>query len=483
MKRTLILLSISILILFAGQALGEENLTTLRDVAPEHWAAGAVNDLVKKGITQGYPDGTFRGDRNITRYETAVFLSKLAAIVDTTSQVDVSSLKADIKALKDEIASLKKQPAGDVKGIPVTGSFKARYRIANTITSGTATDESPYRGPRIDYRLKTTLSKDFGDGAGVKINLDTMDAGFGGGSQDFAARLLDLEGNLTLHAGELPINIKTTIGPGPQVYTATQDATFPSEVGTVYMRPRSSLFAQTFLGAIELGTGYTARTISSSGEVDVSQITATLGYTLVDIPLFQMFKIYLTGDKLAVDLLREGKPYDERGKLTLSGSFNENASTSVVLGVSRSVNPNEGYYIGWDLALSDPWETGTYATLRYNRTGQEYIINDLATSEFDIVGLDYFDHVLINDIQDWEIDMTQFLQPTLALKAKADFRFTRRGDYGEDFKDCKTTLEGGLSYNVATNTVIDLLYKTYQVPSNTVDVTTDVTTLTFQYKF
>jgi hypothetical protein len=41
-----------------------------------HWAEAWVEQLAIKGITSGYPDGTFKPDRTVTRAEMAVFLVK-----------------------------------------------------------------------------------------------------------------------------------------------------------------------------------------------------------------------------------------------------------------------------------------------------------------------------------------------------------------------------------------------------------------------
>jgi hypothetical protein len=43
----------------------------------DHWAYDAVQQLVNKGVIIGYPDGTFRGDRAMTRYEFAMAISRL----------------------------------------------------------------------------------------------------------------------------------------------------------------------------------------------------------------------------------------------------------------------------------------------------------------------------------------------------------------------------------------------------------------------
>lgn len=41
------------------------------DVSTSDWAYQAVVDLSDQGIVEGYPDGTFKGEKNITRYEMA----------------------------------------------------------------------------------------------------------------------------------------------------------------------------------------------------------------------------------------------------------------------------------------------------------------------------------------------------------------------------------------------------------------------------
>ena len=41
------------------------------DVPAGHWAYAAVAKLAAAGIVDGYPDGTYKGDRTMTRYEMA----------------------------------------------------------------------------------------------------------------------------------------------------------------------------------------------------------------------------------------------------------------------------------------------------------------------------------------------------------------------------------------------------------------------------
>lgn len=47
------------------------------DVPANHWAYEAVNKLVAAGLISGYPDGTYRGQNTMTRYEVATILARL----------------------------------------------------------------------------------------------------------------------------------------------------------------------------------------------------------------------------------------------------------------------------------------------------------------------------------------------------------------------------------------------------------------------
>lgn len=55
----------------AGTHMKADRTTLFPDVATNHWAYEAVSDLSRRGLVEGYPDGTFGGDRLLTRYEFA----------------------------------------------------------------------------------------------------------------------------------------------------------------------------------------------------------------------------------------------------------------------------------------------------------------------------------------------------------------------------------------------------------------------------
>jgi len=55
----------------AGTNMKADRTTLFPDVPSNHWAYEAVSDLSRRGLVEGYPDGTFGGDRMLTRYEFA----------------------------------------------------------------------------------------------------------------------------------------------------------------------------------------------------------------------------------------------------------------------------------------------------------------------------------------------------------------------------------------------------------------------------
>ena len=64
-------------LMFEKNKLLTKSAMPFSDVPAEHWAADFVKTLASQGLIEGYGDGTFRGERNITRYETAIMLAKV----------------------------------------------------------------------------------------------------------------------------------------------------------------------------------------------------------------------------------------------------------------------------------------------------------------------------------------------------------------------------------------------------------------------
>ena len=69
-----------LLVLFAVPVFAQSN--PAQTVPFDHWAYDAVQQLVDMGIIIGYPDGTFRGNRAMTRYEFAMAISRMLDAIE-----------------------------------------------------------------------------------------------------------------------------------------------------------------------------------------------------------------------------------------------------------------------------------------------------------------------------------------------------------------------------------------------------------------
>ena len=76
------------------------------DVAPDDWAYQAVSDLSDQGVVEGYPDGTFKGERNMTRYELAQVIARLMAREDQLNAEQKATLDKLAGEYADELANL-----------------------------------------------------------------------------------------------------------------------------------------------------------------------------------------------------------------------------------------------------------------------------------------------------------------------------------------------------------------------------------------
>ncbi len=90
--------------LAAGASVSAAN--PFSDVNPSDWAYQAVEDLSAEGIVEGYPDGTFGGQKNITRYEMAQIIARLMAKEDQYNAEQRATIDKLAAEYADELDSL-----------------------------------------------------------------------------------------------------------------------------------------------------------------------------------------------------------------------------------------------------------------------------------------------------------------------------------------------------------------------------------------
>jgi hypothetical protein len=171
------------------------------DVPLNHWAYDAVQYLAAKGVVIGYPDGTFGGNRTMTRYEFAEAIARVIANIEdmgfasaddvavleklaiefadelASLGVTVADLEAAVGANSEAIAALEATVAKHEKffePLKVTGQFRATYeKDVLPMAAGTLKDRTrlwfeaeinEYTKAGIRFQAENTLS-----GAGTPV--------------------------------------------------------------------------------------------------------------------------------------------------------------------------------------------------------------------------------------------------------------------------------------------------------------------------
>jgi len=105
------------------------------DVPPGHWAREALNDLIGDyGCIAGYPDGTYRGNRTLTRYEFAAALDACVdAILSSTDEVIFPMARLDpIERLQEEFAAELATLRGRVDSLEERVQFLEDHQFSTT---------------------------------------------------------------------------------------------------------------------------------------------------------------------------------------------------------------------------------------------------------------------------------------------------------------------------------------------------------------
>ena len=91
---------------FACTAISVSAANPFADVAEDSWAYQAVAQLSDQGVIDGYPDGTFRGDKNVSRYELAQIIARLMAKEDALNQQQQSTVAKLAQEYNQDLANL-----------------------------------------------------------------------------------------------------------------------------------------------------------------------------------------------------------------------------------------------------------------------------------------------------------------------------------------------------------------------------------------
>ncbi len=101
------------------------------DVTPDSWAYQSVAQLANAGVINGYPDGTFKGQNNITRYEMAQMVAKAMANQDRANAEQQAMINRLADEFSNELNNLGVRVSNledRVGNIKATGDVRLRYQ-------------------------------------------------------------------------------------------------------------------------------------------------------------------------------------------------------------------------------------------------------------------------------------------------------------------------------------------------------------------
>ena len=138
------------------------------DVSTSDWAYQAVSDLSDQGIVEGYPDGTFKGERNITRYELAQIIARLMAKEDQLNAEQQATINKLASEYADELANLGVRVSNlekKVGNISWSGNARMRFVQGYNKTDASKVDDT------YDGRIKITAHAQVNDSTYVEGRL------------------------------------------------------------------------------------------------------------------------------------------------------------------------------------------------------------------------------------------------------------------------------------------------------------------------
>lgn len=151
------LLKTAMAALFATAAFTVSAANPFADVDTSSWAYQAVSQLSDQGVVDGYPDGTFKGDKNVSRYELAQIIARLMAKENSLND----SQKAAVQKLSAEYAD-------DLQNLGV----RVKELEKKTGNLSTITELRVQDIPRYDNVYKD--SKSSHDELSLRVRINTM---------------------------------------------------------------------------------------------------------------------------------------------------------------------------------------------------------------------------------------------------------------------------------------------------------------------
>ena len=375
------------------------------DVPADHWAYDAVAQLAQDGVINGYGDGTFRGQQEITRYEMAQMVAKAMAKTDV-SAADKAMIDKLAAEFSDELNNLGVRVSNLEKktdNVKWTGEVRYRYakdslkdqdgdldsrtnQVLFRVEPSAQVNENWTAKARIDYYTNADSDSEVNTASPSKTN---------GNLEVDRIYAEGVYGNTTIDLGRLPYFTQSSHGMVYDARLTGAGVTFGKDVKTTLVYGRSSssnaATAKTPSGSMygidinydngkkfTAGVGYNALSLdaaSSTGKGDVDSMkiwNVGIGYRF--LPTFNMTADYSKNTNNGTDYNSSAaRGYNiqanYKGAVAANkGSFGIYAAyrnLGKLAGIASTYDGlNEGYK-GWELGTQYAFSQNILGTLKY----------------------------------------------------------------------------------------------------------------------
>ena len=251
------------------------------DVSTSDWAYQAVADLSAQGIVAGYPDGTFGGQKNITRYEMAQIIARLMAKEDQYNAEQRAIIDQLAGEYADELDSLGVRVSNlekKVGNISWSGDARMRYQ------SNDNGDKESWNG-----RVRINMKGQVNDSTTVNARLSTGNVNFKGDSDaDVGMELLNVNHDFGAAALTLGRYGMTLGNQGGWLYNSS------------YGFDGAQLAAD--LGKVDVAVGYGQFNSSRHPSADIDNLDTFYAKANADLGAFDLYANYYTNmEKEGID--------------------------------------------------------------------------------------------------------------------------------------------------------------------------------------
>ncbi|SDP04797.1 S-layer homology domain-containing protein [Selenomonas ruminantium] len=330
------------------------------DVPADHWAYDAVSQLAADGVIEGYGDSTFKGNRNITRYEMAQMVAK--AMAKNTSGADKAMVDKLAAEFAEELNNLGVRVSNLEKHADmVKWTGEARYRYWSYRSHDAANKKTKENINQLQYRIFPTA--EVNEHWKVKGRLTgsmNMDKDNEGNMKMTFVYAEGNYGNFNVKAGKMPFYSTNDEGLVMDDFFSGVQATAGKDLKVVLEAGRWNINddanASVVAGAVQDTASYQGVQLN----YEKGKLAGGVGYRHFSSDVFKTADRYKNhGDSDKANIWSVGGKYSFSKNVALMGSYAQNASADNY----RKSGSVELDYKGASKANKGTW--GAFAAYRH----------------------------------------------------------------------------------------------------------------------